>query len=388
VLRFQITVVLLCTCFAFFITGCAETPNQVGAKLLPGKDLLRIDTTTIWAISTTSQPTTIGTAGSARLLVGKVNSTESWGLIRFASLPDSIRTMPFVSAQLNLRTIYHFGDSLAPFSLAIHNVLMNWSSDSLTIDSLKAPGFYETNPRGVGNFSSVGDTATISIPIDTAMIRKWGTGLDSVSTNFGLLLRPTNSQVVKGFGTFVQGDPSLWPQLLLTLRGAGGVIDTLKVSSGAIRFVATGPATNWPSDSSHIYVQNGFAYRGVVDFDVSMLPLHAAIHKATLQLTNDPSRNRFNSFTVDSLRAFFVDTSGQALTYVEAISEGAQVGTAKTYNIAVGPFVQRWVAGAGKRRLILAGFEESSALDLFSLYGATASKALKPKLTIYYSLIQ
>ena len=140
--------------------------------------------------------------------------------------------------------------------------------------------------------------------------------------------------------------------------------------------------------STHIYVRNGFAYRGAIDFDVSALPAHAAIHKATLQLTSDQSRNQFNYFTVDSLRAYFVDSSGMAITYLESISAGAQIGTAKVYQITVGSFIQRWVAGTGKRRLIIAGFEEWSALDLFSLYGAGASKALKPKLTIYYSLIQ
>ena len=387
-LRSQVIVVLFCSSFVFFIAGCAETPNQVGAKLLPGKDLLKIDTTTVWAYASTSQPVIIGTASSLRLLVGKVNTTESWGLIRFAALPDTVLLLPFVSAQLNLRTIYHFGDSLAPFSLAVHNVLMNWSSDSLTMDSLKAPGFYESNPRGIGSFSFVGDTETITIPLDTAMIRSWGTVSDSLTTNFGLLLRPTNSSVVKGFGTFSQGDATLWPQLLLFFQGSGGVIDTLTVNTGSDRFVATGPAPSWPSDSTHIYVQNGFAYRGAIDFDVSMLPPHAAIHKATLQLTSDQSRSQFNYFTVDSLQAFFVDTSGLALTYLESISEAAQIGTAKVYQITVGSFVQRWVAGTGKRRLVIAGFEEGSALDLFSLYGAGASKALKPKLTIYYSLIQ
>ena len=387
-LRSNIVVVLFCSFFVFLIAGCAETPSQVGAKLLPGKDLLRVDTATVWAIASTSQPVIIGTASSPRLLLGKVNTIESWGLIRFASLPDTILLLPFISAQLNLRTIYHFGDSLAPFSVTVHNVLMNWSSDSLTMDSLKAPGFYESNPRGTGSFGSVGDTVTITIPLDTAMIRKWGTSSDSITTNFGLLLRPTNSGVVKGFGTFSQTDETLWPQLVLLFRGSGDVIDTLTVNTGSDRFVATGPAPSWPSDSTHVYVQNGFAYRGAIDFDVSALPAHAAIHKATLQLTSDQSRNQFNYFTVDSLRAYFVDSSGLAITYLESISAGAQIGTAKVYQITVGSFIQRWVAGTGKRRLIIAGFEEWSALDLFSLYGAGASKALKPKLTIYYSLIQ
>ena len=147
--------------------------------------------------------------------------------------------------------------------------------------------------------------------------------------------------------------------------------DTLIVNTGSNRFVATGPAPNWPSDSTHIYVQNGFAYRGAVDFDVSSLPLHAAIHKATLQLTFDPNRSKSNYFTTDSLRAYFVGDDGTTLTYLESISEVSQVGTAKLYQIPV-----------------IAGFDEWSALDLFSLYGAASDKSLKPKMTIYYSLIQ
>ncbi len=387
-LRSHITAFLFSAFFVFIAAGCSETPNQVGSKLLPGKDLLLIDTTTVFAVSSTSIPVINTTASSPRLLLGKVNTIESWGLIRFASLPDSIKLLPFISAQLNLRTIYHFGDSLGTFSVAIHNVLMYWSSDSLTIDSLKAPGFYDTKISGTGNFSSVVDTETITISVDTSMIRTWGTVSDTLTTNFGILLQPTNSSVVKGFGTFSQGDATLWPQLVLCFQGSGGVTDTLIVNTGSNRFVATGPAPNWPSDSTHIYVQNGFAYRGAVDFDVSSLPLHAAIHKATLQLTFDPNRSKSNYFTTDSLRAYFVGDDGTTLTYLESISEVSQVGTAKLYQIPVGPFIQRWLRGSISRRLVIAGFDEWSALDLFSLYGAASDKSLKPKMTIYYSLIQ
>jgi len=398
--RHHLTAVLLSSIFAFVVAGCSETPNQVGAKLLPGKDLLRIDTTTVFAVSSTSQPVIIGTASSPRLLLGKItakgstsNTVESWGLIRFTSPPDSVLAMPFVSAQLKLRTMYHFGDSLGAFSVEIHNVLINWTTDSLTIDSLKAPGFYDktrisTQDHGEFRLQPVGDTMTVTIPLDTSMIRTWGTVNDTISKNFGLLLLPTNSSVVKGFGTFAQSDAALLPQLVLLFQGSGGVIDTLTINTGTDRFVATGPAPSWPSDSTHIYVQNGFAYRGAIDFDVSSVPLHSAIHKATLQLTSDPSRSMSNAFTVDSLRAYFVDDNGVTLTYLEAISEGAQVGTAKVYQIPVGSFIQRWVVGAKSRRIVIAGFDEWSALDLFSLYGAGANKTLKPKLTIYYSLIQ
>jgi hypothetical protein len=372
----------------FLSAGCSESPNQVGAKILPSQDFIRVDTVSVLATKSSSQPAIISTAGSPRMLLGKLGTTECWGLLRFAALPDSVRPMPFISAQLNLRTIYHYGDSLAPFSATVHNVLMNWSSDSLTIDSIKAPGFYSTKVSGTGNFSSVGDTVTITIPLDTATIRTWGTISDTIVTNFGLLLRPTNSNVVKGFGTFAQSNAALWPQLVMLFKGAGGVVDTLTINTGANRFVATGPSTSWPSDSTHIYIQNGFAYRGSVDFDVSFLPTHAAIHKAVLQLTIDPGRSKSNYFTADSLRVFFVDDNGVPLTIYEALSETSYNGNSKAYQFSVGRFVQRWNRGALSRRLVVAGFDEWSALDLFSFYGVGASKNLKPKLTVYYSLIQ
>jgi hypothetical protein len=160
------------------------------------------------------------------------------------------------------------------------------------------------------------------------------------------------------------------------------------MSTGSNRFVVTQPVQPWPSDSSHIYVQNGYAYRGAIDFDISSLPTHAAIHKATLQLTADPSRSQSNYFTADSLRAYFVADDGTTLTYLESISDRAQIGSTKVYQISVGPFIQRWIRGATSRRLVIAGVDEWSSLDLFSLYGAGASKALKPKLTLYYSIIQ
>ena len=355
---------------------------------MSSQDLLHIDTTTFFAVSSTSQPIVNATASSPRLLLGKVGPTESWGLIRFTALPDSIKPMTFISAQLNLRTIYHFGDSLGAFSVAAHKVLMYWSSDSLTIDSIKAPGFYDTRTSGAASFGSVNDTLSISISLDTTMIRSWSTVSDTNFTNYGLLLQPTNSTVVKGFGTFSQGDGTLWPQLLLCFQGAGGTIDTLIVNTGSNRYVATGPAPSWPSDSTHIYVQNGFAYRGAVDFNISVLPPHAAVHKAVLELTFDPSLSHTNSFTTDSLRAYFVGDDGTTLAYIEAISTSAQVGSTKVYDIPVGPLVQRWLRGAVSRRLIIAGFDEWSALDLFSLYGAGARQGLKPKLTVYHTLFQ
>jgi hypothetical protein len=360
----------------------------VGAKLLPNGDFIKIDTSTVYALQSSSQLIIPGSASSARLLVGKLNTTECWGVIQFPYLPDTIRSLSFVSATLQLRTLYHFGDSSALFSLDIHKITKEWSSDSLTIDSLKAAGFYDTKASGSGRFVPLGDTVTISISLDSAMIRTWGTVSDSIVSNFGILLRPTNSGVVKGFGTVAQGETALRPKLTLVFRDAFGALDTLALTAAANRFVVTGPPTQWAADSTRIYVQNGFAYRGTTDFDVSNLPAHTAIHKATLELTLDASQSLSNYFTADSLNALFVSDDGVTLPYIEGTSQAVQVGSAKVYRFEVGQFVQRWLRGAKSRRIVIAGYDESGSLDRFVFYGAGSNRSLRPKLTIYHSLIR
>ena len=374
--------------FVLFIAGCAETPTTVGAKLLPNGDLLRLDTTVVSATRSYNGIVIPATSISPRVLVGNVDNIQCWGIYRFSLLPDSIKSIPIVSAELDLRTIYHFGDSLAPFSMTVHQILMNWATDSLTIDSLKAPGFYRSSPSGVWNSGSIGDTSRLTIPLDTTMIRSWGTLNDTTLNNFGVLLRPTNNGVVKGFGSFMVSDPALGPKLLLRLRNAAGTIDTLSLTVGGHRYVTTGLNSAWASDSTHLWVQNGVANRGYVEFDVSAIPLHAAVHKATLELTLDAQRSKFNYFTADSAYVYFTGDDGSTLSYIVGIGTPAQVGTSKVYQFPVGAFVQRWVRGSVLKRMAIAGFDENFALDLFSFYGAQSTKAVKPKLTIIYSILQ
>lgn len=373
---------------ALLAAGCAKEPTPVGAKLLPGGDLVKLDTAELRSTRCYSRSNITQTATSPRVLVGTFENLQSWGLYRFSALPDSIKLMPFASAELNLRTIYHYGDSLAPFSFTVHKILMSWLTDSLTIDSLRAAGFYNPAPCGSYSASSLGDTVSISIPLDTSAVRALGTVSDSVLSDFGFLLKPTNSSVVKGFGSFLISNASMLPQLLLRMKDVAGNIDTLKVTLGTHRFVTTGPDPLWASDSSRLYVMNGTSSRGYVEFDVSSIPAHAAVHKAILELTPDEHLMRTNSFTIDSLLAYFTADDGTTLTYISGAGGPVQVGSSRRYQILIGPFVQRWLRGAKLPRVALTGLMESASIDRFVFYGTSGNAALKPKLTVIYSLIQ
>jgi len=209
-----------------------------------------------------------------------------------------------------------------------------------------------------------------------------------VNTNFGFVLKPTNSRVMKGFGSFTISDAAMLPKLLLRFSDVAGNIDTLLVAVGTHRFVTTGPNPLWPSDSTHLYVMNGTSSRGYVEFDISNLPIHAAVHKAILELTPDTRLTQTNFFTVDSLEAFFTGDDGATLNYISASGGPVQVGSSRVYQFSLGSFVQRWLRGAKVHRIAIAGYTESAAIDLFAFYGTSANAAWRPKLTVIYSLIQ
>jgi len=382
-----ITVLAIIGLFLVLVPGCMEEPNPVGARLLPPSDLLKLDTTTVVATKSATERVVPNTSTPLSILVGKTSDYESWALLRFTPIPDTLLFVNVIDAKLDLRVNYHFGDSLAPFSLDVHKVLTSWGGDSLTIDSLNVAGLYEPTPNTSFAGSAIGDTATISIPLDTAMVRQWlDSPLDTVATNWGVLLKPTNSSVIKGFATSISSNASFRPQLVARYQRAGSTrIDTVRVSGSSEAFAAFAENTSWLGDSTRMYIHNGIASRGMVDFDISSLPAKSTIHKAVLEVTLDAALSRFNSHTRDSLFAFFVGSDG-VFTSLAAVSEPATTNGQKVYRIAVTQFVQLWSRSDEPQRIALAGFAEDRALDSFVLYGATT--LFRPKLIITYSPVQ
>ncbi|HEX9829868.1 MAG TPA: hypothetical protein VGB10_06620, partial [Bacteroidota bacterium] len=358
----------------FALQGCMEEPNPVGSGVIPPSDLLQLDTATVSSIGSFSMKTVPNTVAPLNILVGKTNEYEAWALIRFSSIPDTLLFVDLVGAEIDLRSVSHFGDSLAPLSFDVHRVLTSWGGDSLNIDTLTAPGFYDPSISSTFQMSTVGDTATISVPLDTTLARAWlNSPLDTANTNFGVLLKPTNTSLVKGFATAFSPTVAHRPQLVARYRRPGSAsIDTVRLSTSIATFAATSSVTIPTGDSTRIYLQNGISSHGIVDFTISSLPPRATIHKAVMEITLDPLASRLNSHTRDSVYAFFVDTTG-TLTSLFAISEPAVANGQKVYRISITSFVQIWSRSDRPNRIALAGYAESYSLDSFVFYGAQSA---------------
>ncbi|MBI3585756.1 MAG: DNRLRE domain-containing protein [Ignavibacteriales bacterium] len=375
----QIVLILI---IVLFLSSCSEDPNPVGLGLLPRSDYIKIDTTTFFATQSYSQSS--HPVASNRLLIGNYKDLESWAIFRFVAIPDTLQGKTLVSAHLKLRANYHFGDSLASFSVAAHQVYSTWG-DSLSLDSIKAPNFYNTSPMSQSSVTAIGDTDFFNIAIDTNLVRKWiTTGADSA----GVVLRPTNSNVIKGFGSGNNADPVQWPKLVLrVLRSGSTAVDTVILTGSITRFAAGIANTSWAKDSAQIYARNGISYRGTVKFDVSSLPRHAAIHKAMLEVTLNRSLSQWNSFTADSLYAYFI-AKGVTLNASYILSERSDINGFHRYNFQVGPFVQQWVRSTEDQSIAIGGYGEINTIDVFALYGSAAAAGLKPKLTVIYSIVR
>lgn len=368
--------------FALFLASCSEDPNPVGLGLLPRSDYIKIDTTTFFATQSSSQRW--HPVSSNRLLIGKNKDVESWGIFRFVGIPDTLESKALVSAQLMLRANYHFGDSLAPFSVTAHQVYSTWG-DSLSLDSIKAANFYNASPMSQSPVTSIGDTDFFYVAIDTNLVRKWiTTGGDSA----GILLRPTNSNVIKGFGSGNNTDQVQWPKLMLrVLRSGSNAVDTVILTGSIARFAAGITNTTWANDSAQVYVRNGISYRGIVKFDVSSLPRHAAVHRAVLEVTLNRPLSQWNSYTADSLYAYFI-SKGVILDASYILSDRSDVNNFHRYSFSIGPFVQQWVRAAEDQSIAIGGYTETNAIDVFTLYGSAAAAGLKPKLTVIYSIVR
>ena len=237
------------------------------------------------------------------------------------------------------------------------------------------------------NAGTVGDTATISIPLDTAVVRQWlNSPLDTVVTNWGVLLKPTNSSVIKGFATSIASDVSYRPQLVARyIRSGLTRIDTLKLTGSVEAFTASTNNTSWLFDSTRISVHNGLASRGFVDFNISSLPPRSTIHKAVLELTLDPAASQFNSHTRDSLFAYFVDTTG-VLAGSGILSEPPKTNGQKVYQFQITNFVQFWSRNSSLPKIAVGGYSEAYSLDSFVFYGVQSM--IKPKLIVTFSPVQ
>ncbi|MGB9772620.1 MAG: DNRLRE domain-containing protein [Bacteroidota bacterium] len=383
---FAVTLQVRWACVILFLAltlwSCSQKPNSTGIGILPPDDVIAPDSTVVTASEATTFLDTLYTGHANVLLVGTFQNGESIGLLSFDGVPDTLKDASVTSATLVLSPRYSFGNSLTPFTMNIYEIAQAWKADSVTWASI-TPGFYQSNP--VGSFDgNVPDTGTVSISLDPSLLQKWFQRKADSLPIYGLaLVAPQGKNVVKGFGTFQSSSPPALEVIYIK----DGSQDTIRLSSGANAYVAHPISPISPSNE--FVVQGGTGLRGFLLFDVHSIPSHSFINDAQLVLSLDPNETQLNSYSVDSVIAYFVtDSTNRTVSEVSYRFSSPRALTQTTVEIPIAPIVQRWVSGEPNQGIILRAAAENSRLDRFAFYSVTADSLLQPRLFIKYTSIK
>ena len=386
----------------FLVNGCNDTPNSIGKGTQPPEDDGVIHIDTMYATAHSTVPNLIFTTSIDRFMLGKYKTYQAWACLKFYSWPDSMVGAKITSATIQLKGVYHFGDSLAPLSFNAYRAMSNlFLSDSLTYDSLNgnivnsAHGVhYNASPLPLQTYIPIGDTESVTIQIlDTTMLREWfSTNTDTTDLNDGLVLRPTNSSSIRGFYSFNASDTAYLPTLYVTYEDSNGNTLSYSHKIGRSEYVSTVDQASLISDTKFIYIQNGISYRGLVSFDSIPTPWPVSIHRAVLQVTLNASQSsvQLAPFFHDSLYALSVGVNEKSDGMAFALSQQSNDSSGHLmYSFETGgkgEIAARMLSKASVQKILLSGFSESGSFDLHTLYGAFSGIKLKPRLIITYSV--
>jgi hypothetical protein len=368
--------------------GCVEETNPVGSNILPAGDTQKLKIDTLYATGHYTQPALTNNSDIDRFFVGTCGSLTSWGMLRFSMYNDTIVDRPILSARIRLKVVGHYGDSLATLSFAPYRMLAGFSGDTLSFDSLQTnPSFYyDPTPIGkVFSRSHIGDADYIEFSIDTNTVRDWITHGDTL--NFGILLKPENTNVIKGFYSYNSDDSSLVPKLSITFKDTNNISQTYEDTTSTSRFLAHIDSTSLNKDRTMLYVQAGVPYRGILTFNVDSLPMPCVINSATLEMTQNTTLTKLTGAIPDSLLSMQLYDDGSLSSSSYGVSTNTLKSTGTGYKFDTRVAVQSWVTTHKNLRLMIVGYEESYSFDRHVLYGSNAavSQDKRPRIILTYS---
>jgi len=388
--KFLVPCVLLLFGLAATFLSCSDDTNEDNSIIVPELPLpvVFVKDTLIYATAGSTYKQ-FGPMDGRYNLIGEEDGYTAMAAVAFypSSFP-LIDTLRVVSARLHLHMYSWYGDNSGALRFTAHKILRSWSSYSLLWDTVQA-AFYDPTARGTFSGTGGPDTQTVSLTLDTSLVREWFSS-STEATKYGVMLVPeASSRVARGFHAF-GGDSTKWnPTLEVTARNYPGATQetTLVFQSGVDTFV--GNIDNLSSNPDLLYVQAGVNYRSIVNFNVSFIPRGATVLLAEMFLDRDPVTSRLSTFSGDSSIAAHLALSAANPPLFEAIeSDGRRMdGTAYTYKLEMTRAAQAWVRGpnygAVLRRTTPGEFE---TFDLLTFHSPTASPAtVRPRMKITYS---
>ena len=368
------------------VIGCSDELTPESSLGPPGFGDFIIRDTTVPAFASSSFRQIIP-MNSAPNLIGNSGGYTAYSLLQFGFLGRD--TVNVVSARLTLRAVTWYGDSSATFGFKVCKINQAWQP-TFTWDSLQSfSGFYDPTPRGAYSGPIHADTESIVLDLDTAMVRAW---LQlSTNTSYGIILVPSNQNIVRGFEAFnyISDSTTFYPTLQIIARNVAGTVqDTTLYNTGIDTFLGNVDLTSNPE---LLYVQSGVSYRTRINFDISFIPHGAIINSAEMLLERNPAASRISKFTRDTVIETHLLTSGTDTSQFEVLLSPTigrrKAGSFTTFSFDVRRAVQIWVRGPNYGIMLRPGLTELDSFDLYTFYSsAAANTALRPRVKIIYAV--
>jgi len=379
---------LLILFVAVLFYSCSDSPTAAGKQFLK-HDLVgveKLDSQNDTLSQTSSYHKFVPTTGgSYQLLIGKLDNVEARTLIQFSIIiPDSLVSditsggATITGATLLFTRNYVYGDTLSPINVNAYEIKSSWTSTGFTSDSLAGLTYSSNNVAASSVFS---DTA-LALNLNTQLVSTWFSDIINGDSSLikGILIVPASDGQVIGYQSLNDYGGTA-PYLSVILEKPNAYTDTLLFGTYQDLSVVTGNSPN--ISSQDIAVQGGLALRSKLKFDLSKLPSKVVVNDAPLVLNINSVESILGTDSISSILAFrLVDPSADSFDSTKSIVL-SRSGDTFSGNIAT--YVRDWVKGANNYGLLLISQDETGSVDLFSMYGSTASQANRPRLTIYYT---
>ena len=363
----------------FFGFQCAKKKsNPVGIEYYAGQTIGSEHFITLYAAaSDTFYQTPVSLADSPYLFAGNNADISARCLLRFPNIePSGIVD----SAKVLLHVSSLQPEPESPGELVVREVIQSWDEE------IAPDGFTEAM---LGNeiFRTIAvDTLldTLFIPVSPETVETWRDTTEE--TNYGLHLSMDNDFMIQFYAYESAISTSATPQLWVWFH-EDSTRSPLKVSYAED---VTFAKTTIPTASDRLVVENGTAVRSLLRFDLNAIPDHAAINKATLELTADTLSDNADLASVMTLNAF--PLSDSLWTFVEMpfdtqyvadegllIEENAEIDMSVLVQLILGGYFEN-------NGFMIRGGSESSTLTKAVFYSTEADSLRQPKLNIYYTV--
>ncbi len=382
----------------FSLFSCNDGPTSLGTNLLPNQDFINahlinsVDSS--FNISSKFYDTdTLSLSNSSRMLLGKTGNVESTMLMKFYMFfPDSIKkaindnSLILKSAVVEMKPIYTYGDINNSFKYSVHKINNEWNSLKFGRDDLTTLD-YDDDDVSSNQKENVGNDSLMTFDIDNTLVNSWlkYSANDEQDKNQGIYYKFDNSLTDKiiGFTAISSRYDSIQTKLKMFVE-IGQRADTIAVEVTSDVHVVNAIKSEMPTQTAqNIYVQGGIPIRSNLKFDVSTIPKHAIINKATVKLFIDDNNTQFGTDSSKFLGALLLtdfDNSVLSTRFAGTILSFDSLA----YSGEVTQFVQEWVSNENNG-MKLHLFDEIETVNKVAIHGAEADISVRPYLEIIYT---